>query len=167
MPEAPTPELPAEAIVVNVGLPLFADAVAQQGRPVVSVDWRIPAGGRPHLVGALARLYGPLGPVVDAANVEVLRRLDRATPHIVGVVAAGDVVALDGRWLLHSGPQITYAEACDPLRRSMRAAVVAEGWAASVEEAGRVLESGEIALAPALAIVFAIVIGCGRGCPRR
>jgi hypothetical protein len=149
MPEAPTPELPAEAIVVNVGLPLFADAVAQQGRPVVSVDWRIPAGGRPHLVGALARLYGPLGPVVDAANVEVLRRLDRATPHIVGVVAAGDVVALDGRWLLHSGPQITYAEACDPLRRSMRAAVVAEGWAASIEEAGRALESGEIALAPA------------------
>jgi hypothetical protein len=149
MPDTPTPELPAQVSVVNVGLELFADAVAQQGRPVVSVDWRIPAGGRPDLVAALARLYGPFGAVVDSANVEVLRRLDRATPHIVGVVAAGDVVPLEGRWLLHSGPPIAYADACDPLRRSMRAAVVAEGWASSVEEAGRALAAGEVSLAPA------------------
>jgi hypothetical protein len=35
--------LPQDVGVVNVGLPLFAEAVAGQGRPSVQVDWRIPA----------------------------------------------------------------------------------------------------------------------------
>jgi hypothetical protein len=35
--------LPTEVGVVNVGLPLFAAAVAAQGRPSVQVDWRGPA----------------------------------------------------------------------------------------------------------------------------
>jgi hypothetical protein len=35
--------LPDEVVVVNVGLPLFADAVRAQGRPAVQVDWRVPA----------------------------------------------------------------------------------------------------------------------------
>src|SRR5262245_4612195 len=36
-----SPALPAEVRVVNVGLPLFADAVRDQGVPVEQVDWRI------------------------------------------------------------------------------------------------------------------------------
>src|SRR5256885_4290755 len=54
----PVPTLPADLAVVNVGLPLFAEAVADQGRPVADVDWRIPAGGDPEAVAALRRLYG-------------------------------------------------------------------------------------------------------------
>ena len=82
------PTLPTSAAVVNVGLSLFADAVNDQGHPVASVDWRIPAGGDMQLVAALTRLYGQHAATVDAANAEVLKRLE-ANPSIVGVSAAG------------------------------------------------------------------------------
>ena len=144
------PTLPETARVVNIGLPAFADAVARQGFDVVNVDWRIPAGGDPEVLAALARLNGPRAAVVDAANAEVLRRLDTGAPQVVGVRPAGEVVpAVDGRTLLHCGPPIGYADAVDPLRRSMRAAVVAEGWADDVDGADRVLANGQIALEPA------------------
>jgi hypothetical protein len=144
------PQLPARATVVNVGLPLFADAVAHQGFDVVDVDWRIPAGGDLDVVAALSRLYGPKAAVIDAANAEVVRRLDTGAPLAVAVLPAADVIpGLDGRTLLHCGPPVDYGAAVDPLRRSMRAAVVAEGWAGSVADADRLLASGEIGLAPA------------------
>ena len=59
-PGSTTP-LPQHVGVVNVGLPLFADAVASQGAPVISVDWRVPAGGQPALVAALGRRGAPEG----------------------------------------------------------------------------------------------------------
>ena len=141
------PTLPDDVAVVNVGLPMFGDAVAAQGRAVATVDWRIPAGGEPDLVAALARLYGRRSRSVDAANAEVVRRLDQGVPHLVDVVPAGTVVpGFGGRMLLHCGPPLDYADACDPLRRSMRAAVVAEGWAATCDEADQRLRDGEISL---------------------
>ncbi len=142
--------LPEQVDVVNVGLSLFADAVASQGRGVTRVDWRIPAGGDPEVVAALRRLSGPLTDRVDAANTEVLRRLDTGTAVLSGIGHAAQVIpGLDGRTVLHPGPAIEIGEACDPLRRSMRAAVVAEGWADTVEAADAMLASGEVALAPA------------------
>ncbi len=140
------PTLPMSASVVNVGLSLFADAVSDQGHSVSSVDWRIPAGGDMHLVAALTRLYGQHAATVDAANAEVLKRLE-ASPSIVGVAAAGTVVpGLQGKMLIHCGPPIAYADACDPLRRSMRAAVVAEGWTDNIERADALLAAGHVAL---------------------
>ncbi|MGH9289436.1 MAG: DUF1116 domain-containing protein [Acidimicrobiales bacterium] len=144
------PPLPDRARVVNIGLSAFADAVARQGFEVVNIDWRIPAGGDPDVVAALARLYGPKAAVVDAANAEVLRRLDVGAPKAVGIRPAADVVpGLGGTMLLHCGPPIAYADAIDPLRRSMRAAVVAEGWAPDIADADRLLASGRVALEPA------------------
>jgi hypothetical protein len=144
------PPLPETARVINVGLPLFADAVARQGFAVVNVDWRIPAAGDPDLVAALVRLYGPKGTAVDAANAEVVRRLDTGAPKAVGVRPAAEVVpGIEGRMLLHCGPPIDYADAIDPLRRSMRAAAVAEGWADRIAEADQLLAGGRIALEPA------------------
>jgi len=143
-------ELPTEIGVVNVGLPLFAQAVADQGRPAVHVDWRIPADGDPVVVAALRRLSGPLTGQIDAANAEVLHRLDTAIPILTGVRTAGEVVAgLEGRALLHPGPAMRLGQVNDPLRRSMRAAIVAEGWAETVEQADALLASGEITLLPA------------------
>ncbi len=145
-----TVQLPEQVCVVNVGLPLFAAAVAAQGRPSVQVDWRIPAGGDPVVVAALRRLFGPLTDQVDAANAEVLRRLDSGVPLLTGVRPAGEVVpGLEGRVLLHAGPRLELAAAGDPLRRSMRAAVVAEGWAPDVAAADRLLAAGEVTLSPA------------------
>src|SRR5215469_15529704 len=142
--------LPARVGVVNVGLPLFGDAIREQGAPVVSVDWRVPAGGEPAAVAALGRLYGIHAERVEAANAEVLRRLDQGSPLLVGVsTVAAAVPSLPDRTLLHCGPAIGYADAPDPLRRSMRAAAVAEGWADSLEQAGVRLAGQEIGLAPA------------------
>ncbi|MDQ3612283.1 MAG: DUF1116 domain-containing protein, partial [Actinomycetota bacterium] len=142
--------LPDEVSVVNVGLPLFADSVAAQGRPAVHVDWRVPGGGDPDVVAALRRLFGPLTARVDEANAEVLRRLDSGVPLLHGVRPAGDVVpTLGDRMLLHAGPAIELEDAGDPLRRSMRAAVVAEGWAADVAAADRLLAAGDVTLSPA------------------
>ena len=135
--------LPGDVAVVNIGLPLFADAVRDQATPVQQVDWRIPADGRADLVDDLELLYGPGASDIDAANAEVLRRLDESVPLLVGVEAASEVVpGLADRTLLHCGPEIEWADVCDPLRRSMRAAVVADGWARNVREANRLLSDG-------------------------
>src|SRR5215470_9793817 len=136
--------LPQHVGVVNVGLPLFADAVASQGAPVISVDWQVPAGGQPALVAALGRLYGQHCERIEAANTEVLRRLDSGVPMLTGITTVREAApGLEGQVLLHCGPAVRYAEAPDPLRRSMQAATVAEGWAASPDEA-----DGTTAFAP-------------------
>ena len=142
--------LPREVSVVNLGLSLFADAVDQQASPVQQVDWRIPAGGDPEMVSALEQLYGPRAAEIDAANAEVARRLDQSVPLLVDVAPAERVLPdIGGRVLMHCGPEIEWARVCDPLRRSMRAATLAEGWAASLEEAERMLAAGEVRLEPA------------------
>jgi hypothetical protein len=142
--------LPDSVDVINVGLPLFAEAAASQGAPVASVDWRIPAGGDEELLAALRRLYGPRAEAVEAANAEVLRRLDHGVPMLVDLAPAGELIpGFPPRTLLHCGPAIDFAEVCDPLRRSLRCATVAEGWAAGPEEAQRLLAAGEVRMAPA------------------
>jgi hypothetical protein len=145
-----TVELPGEVEVVNLGLPLFADAVGDQGRPVVHVDWRPPADGDLTVVAALSRLYGKRAAAIDEANAEVARRLDQGIPMLVGIEVAG--AALPGvgeRTIVHCGPAITWDRVCDPLRRSVRAAVMAEGWADGPDEAEALLDGGEVDLAPA------------------
>jgi hypothetical protein len=149
-PDTATAPLPETAGVINVGLPLFADAVREQGAPVISVDWRIPAGGDPAAVAALGRLCGEHAERIDAANAEVLRRLDQGVPRLTGMTTVAEAAPdLPGRTLLHCGPAISYGDAPDPLQRSMRAAAVAEGWAADLAEAGALLHSGAIRLSPA------------------
>jgi hypothetical protein len=143
-------QLPDEIEVVNLGLPLFADAIADQGRPVVHVDWRPPADGDLTVVAALSRLYGKRATTIDEANVEVARRLDQGIPVLVGIEAAG--AALPGvgeRTIVHCGPKIAWDRVCDPLRRSVRAAVMAEGWADSPSGAEALLAAGEVELEPA------------------
>jgi hypothetical protein len=160
--------LPQRVGVVNVGLPLFAGAVASQGAPVVSVDWRVPAGGQPALVAALGRLYGPQSERIEAANAEVLRRLDSGVPMLTGVTTVGDAApGLGGRVLLHCGPALSYPQAPDPLRRSMQAAVVAEGWAAGPAEADELLGSERIGLSPAndYRVVVPMATALGPGAP--
>lgn len=150
-PAHPPVQLPAEVTVVNAGLGLFADAVAQQGRPVAQVDWRIPGGGDPGIVAALRRTFGPHAEVIDRANAEVFQRLDRGAPHLVDVAPAREVIPVlaSGRVLLHCGPGIDVGRATDPLRRSMRAAICAEGWAQTPAEADRLLIEGAVRLEPA------------------
>ena len=137
--------IPDEVSVVNVGLPLFAEAVAQQGRPVVNVDWRIPAGGDPDVVAALRRLFGPHAGVIDTANAEVLRRLDRGAPQLVGVRPASDVIPVlrrgQGPAALRPGDRGRRGSATRCAVRCC-AAICAEGWAESADQAGDLLGRG-------------------------
>ena len=48
--------LAAPPRVVNVGLEVFAESLAQRGEPVVHVQWSPPAGGNAELAALLARL---------------------------------------------------------------------------------------------------------------
>lgn len=142
--------LPEDVAVVNVGLSLFTDAIRDQERPVAHVDWRIPAGGDLEAVAALGRLYGRRAEIIDVANAEVVRRLDQGIPLLVGLEPASRVVPdLGERTILHCGPAIAWEDMNDPLRRSVQASVVAEGWAASPEEAGRLVAEGSVSLEPA------------------
>jgi len=142
--------VPSEIAVVNAGLSVFADAVRAQGRPADQLDWRIPANGDLQVIAALTALLGDHAERIGAANAEVFRRLDTGVPSWTSVRTAGDVLpAHDGRTLLHCGPAIEWPQVCDPLRRSMRAATVAEGWAADVAEADTLLQRGEVRLKPA------------------
>jgi len=84
--------LPNEVAVVNVGLSLFAEAVRDQAAPVEHVDWRIPADGRPDLVGDLEQLYGPRGADIDRANAEAVRRLDQCVALLVDIAPAATLV---------------------------------------------------------------------------
>lgn len=146
---APAIRLPNEVRVINVGLPLFADALRNQDAPVTNVDWRIPAGGDEQLVAALTRLLGPKAARIDAANTLVLDRLN-ASPIVRGVARASDVIdGLGERTLLHCGPPIAWSDMIDPLRRSVTAVIVAEGWADNVEAAAVLASSGEVTFKPA------------------
>jgi hypothetical protein len=146
---APVP-LPERVRLVNVGLPLFGEAARAQGAPVVDVDWRIPARGRDDLVGALTRLYGRHAERVDRANREVVRRLDEGVAVLAAIGPASDLVpGMGARTILHPGPPLAWERFCDPLRRSVRAAVLAERWASSVEAAEALVAAGGVELEPA------------------
>ena len=141
--------LPDEVAVINIGLAQFADAVRDQSTAVEQVDWRIPADGQLDLVADLERLYGHRSTDLDVANAEVVRRLDESVPLLVDVAPSGEVVpGMSDRMLLHCGPAIEWSDVCDPLRRSMRAATVSEGWAKTVDEADRILADGTVTLEP-------------------
>ena len=146
----PLAVLPESVDVVNIGLPLFETALRDQGVPVVGIDWRIPAGGDPVAVAALSRLLGSHAGRIDRANTEVVRRLNEGVPLLVGIDRSGAVVdGMGERDILHCGPAIAWDEMPDPLQRSVRAAVVAEGWADDLAAATRLIETGEVRLAPA------------------
>lgn len=140
--------LPEEIHAVNVGLAAFGETVREQGGEAVDVAWRIPAGDRDDLLRALTRLYG--ADSVDTANAEVFRRLDGCRPRLVGVgTAVEEVPQMTERTVLHCGPPLDWEHFCDPLRRSVIATIMAEGWASQPEAATALIETGEIELSPA------------------
>jgi len=163
-PTPPPVTLPDDVRVVNVGLSMFAETVIDQGADAVDVDWKIPAGGRPESVGALTRLYGPAARSIDDANAEVVRRLDAATPVLRSIgTARDDVPGMDDRTILHCGPPLPWREFSDPLRRSVRAAVMAEGWASAPEQAERLVSERGVVLESANAHATSVPMATALG----
>lgn len=146
----PTVVLPTEITVVNIGLGMFEQSIRDQGGTAIGVDWRIPGGGDTEVVAALARLFGPQAAVVDEANAEVVRRLDQGVPMLHGIDRSGAVIpGMGERTVLHCGPAIAWVDMPDPLQRSVKAAIVAEGWAHDVNTAAEMLAAGDVVLEPA------------------
>jgi hypothetical protein len=129
--------------VVAAGVDVFSDALRAQGAEVHDVDWRPPAFGDP---GDLADLA--LDPRRNAANRVAVERVLAAGSQLVDVRPAREVIGLQDRTLLHSGPPLTWETASGPMRGALIGACLFEGWATDVEEAERILAAGEIALDP-------------------
>ena len=150
MTPSPIVKLPEAVNIVNIGLPLFETSARDQGASAIGVDWRIPGGGDVDVVAALGRLLGPKAAIIDKANTEVIHRLNEGVPLLKGVESAGAVIPnMGARSVLHCGPAIDWDDMPNPLQRSIKATIVAEGWASDIASAATLVTSGEIDLKPA------------------
>ena len=141
--------LPRSVEAVNLGLSTFADALRDQGAPVVEIDWRPPAGGDADASRVLTRLWGRHGAASPPPTPRRSSgsRARRRAPSPSRRPATSCPGLRDGL-LLHSGPPIEWERVCDPQRRALVAAALFEGWAGDRDDAAARLERGEIALAP-------------------
>jgi hypothetical protein len=130
-------------VVVTAGASLFAEALRAQAAEPREVQWAPPVPGTEAALAAIAadRRTGP-------ASAESVRRLTAARPHWVDVVPAGAALGLKPREFLHAGPPVGWADASGPLRGALAGAIVYEGLAKDVDEAGRIAASGGVSLAP-------------------
>jgi len=142
----------SELKVINVGLTSFKDSLEAEGFKVVQVDWRPPAGGDEAVMEALNKLVllQATGKVdIDKANKEAYRRLVSATPRLVGMGKAIDVVpGMKKNMLLHAGPPVTWDRMCGPMKGGVIAALMYEGWAKDKEEAEKLAALGQIEFSP-------------------
>lgn len=136
--------------IINIGLKSFAQVVESFGCDVVQYDWMPPAGGDVKLIKALSFLRGYEGFDMDEANRSVIAKIVASQPVIKDVVPAKSVVGElnEGKVILHAGPPIQYKDMPDPVQGSCVGAALFEGWAATEEEARKILESGEVTFIP-------------------
>jgi hypothetical protein len=107
----------AELKVVNVGVDLFADALAARGVAVSRVDWR------PSVADTTALWRDE----VDAANQEALRRLAAAQPVLIDVRPALEVIpGMTPTTLLHAGPPLPWERMSGPVRGAVIGALLYE-----------------------------------------
>ncbi|MEW5868488.1 MAG: DUF1116 domain-containing protein [Chloroflexota bacterium] len=129
--------------VVNLGLEGMAQALREQGTPVVDVDWSPPKEGVPRLRVTHA------GIDIDAANQEVCGRIKQGRPVLVGMGIASQVIpGMHARMILHAGPPVTWERMCGPTRGAVMGALIYEGLAQDEVEAARLAASGEIEFSP-------------------
>ncbi len=111
--------------VVNVGLKSMAESVKAQDVPVIDVDWKPSPNDAPYLHTTKT------GIDIDQANEEVIRRIMRARPVLVGMGLARDVIpGFHDHLILHAGPPITWERMCGPMRGAIMGALIYEGMAA-------------------------------------
>jgi hypothetical protein len=134
--------------VVNLGVAAFGDNVVGAGGQCVQVAWQPPALGDPEGARALAAVLAD--PRVDEANAKAFDRFLSAQPVLVDIASARDAIPAmrDARLVLHAGPPIAWAAMCGPMQGAILGAVVLEGWANSADAARRLVDRGEVQLAP-------------------
>ena len=135
--------------VVNVGLAAFGDNVAAAGGECVATAWQPPGQGDRDAAWALAQVFEH--PAIEAANRIAFARFLEAQPVLIDIAAARDAIAAMAsgrRLILHAGPPIAWRAMCGPMRGAILGAILLEGWAATIDDAKRLADAGEIALEP-------------------
>lgn len=131
--------------MASVGIALLADELERQDVPVQRVAWRPPPPGTEV---PLARLALD-APAIARANDEALGRMQGATPLLVGVGKARDLLpGMSPRTLLHAGPPIDWPEMSGPLRGAIIGAALYEGLANDHHDAGRKAAAGAFEFGP-------------------
>ena len=136
--------------VINVGLKSFAEVIEAFGCDVVQYDWAPPAGGNVELIKVLNFLRSCREMDIDEANRSVIAKVVASQPVIKDVVPAKSVIKElnEGKVILHAGPPIRFENMPDPVQGSCVGAALFEGWAATEEEARKILASGEVTFIP-------------------
>jgi len=86
---------------------------------------------------------------IEKANGEAVERMMEARPVLVGLGKAIDVVpGMRDNLVMHAGPPITWERASGPMQGAITGALIYEGKAKNMNEAQKLVESGEIDLEP-------------------
>jgi hypothetical protein len=133
--------------VVALGLDVFARELDRLGVGQVQVAWQPPAGADPAAARLLARLLARHAEI-DAANAGALSRLVEGEPTLVDCRPAREAIGLPDHLVLHAGPPIEWDRMCPPLQAAVLCAIRYEGWAEDDDGARRLVERGDVSLAP-------------------
>ena len=133
--------------VVSVGASSFRKMIQAQPTVVLDLPWSPRLGGDDLMYRRLFGFAGTEEKVrkMEEGNQRVVAAMRDADPVAIDVRSAGEVIpGLESHMLLHAGPPITYQHMTDPMQGAAAGAVLFEGWAATLEEATDMLESGTI-----------------------
>jgi Protein of unknown function (DUF1116) len=132
-----------ELNVLNLGLTGMSQSVKAQGVKVIDVEWQPPREDYSELHQTKD------GTSIDAANQEVITRIRRGQPVLVGMAIAREVIpGMHARMILHAGPPIEWERMCGPTRGAVMGALIYEGMARDEEEAMKMAASGAIEFSP-------------------
>src|SRR2546427_2569199 len=86
---------------------------------------------------------------IDDANAQALQRIYAARPYLVAIHPARELLPQFREYtILHAGPPALWAAMCGPMQGAILGAVQYEGWAADLQAAQALVESGRIRLQP-------------------
>ena len=132
---------------VSLGLETFALELERVGVPVTHVDWRPPAGADRATAALLERL-DERRDAIDRANADAFARLVGGEPALIDCLPARDALRLPDGIVLHAGPPLDWARACEPMRAAILCAICYEGWGADEARAAHLVERGDVRLEP-------------------
>lgn len=92
--------------VINIGIPLFFEALQYQDCEAVQIDWRTPVRRSGRLEELLERINAKgIREKADMANEEAVNCIIGSDPAWIDILPAGDVVeGLSDYTIVHSGP---------------------------------------------------------------
>ncbi len=134
--------------IINLGLEWFYETLEKQGASVLNTKFSPPAGGDEEMMKILAKISKFSDKIKDA-NDKAIKMLNDSRPFLADVARAGDVIpGMKKNLILHAGPPIEWNRMCGPVRGAVLGALVYEGLAKNLEEAEKLIESGEIEFSP-------------------